>query len=200
MTMFYIKAKEAKQIPEGLTFCMSKEASRPYLNGVYIHNQGKNLYAVATDGHRIGRLWLDPYGTDGTAKGPLKGDFGFVMPREAVEWLGNMNLSRQFDIEQVRFEVSDDKVKLTLVPNQHSAVFDLVDCTYPDYERVIPSKRGDREVGFNSRYLADLGKAAEKVTGRKGAAVKLHVGSPSDPCVVTCDNERLLYVQMPVRV
>jgi DNA polymerase-3 subunit beta len=200
MTTFYLKAKEAKQIADGLAFCMSKEETRYYLNGVYIHAKQQKLFAVATDGHRIGRLWLYPQDETTSKEKPIDGDLGAIIPRTAVEWLGKIKLPKGSDKELVRFDFTDEKVALTLLPDSHTAVFTLIDGHYPDYERVIPSKRGETEVGFNALYLADIGKAARKLSDAYSAGVKLHIGSPSDPCVVTCDNERMLYVQMPMRV
>ncbi len=201
MTTFYLKAKEAKQIADGLGFCMSKEETRYYLNGVYIHTQQQKLFAVATDGHRMGRLWLYPLDETTGKERPVAGELGAIIPRPAVDWLGKLNLPKRSTLELVRFDFTDDEVTLTLLPDNHTAKFTLVDGHYPDYERVIPSKRGETVVGFSGKYLADLGNAAKKLqTDSMLAQVNLHISSPSDPCIVTCDNERMLYVQMPMRV
>jgi DNA polymerase-3 subunit beta len=200
MTTFYLKVKEAKQIADGLAFCMSTERARYYLNGVYIHNQQGRLYAVATDGRRLGRLWLTPYGEDGATESPLKENFGYILPDDAVYWLGKLKLPKRSDIELVKFAIADGEVALTLLPDDQSVVFPLVDGSYPDYERVIPSKRGATTVGFNGLYLADIGKASRKLTDTYTPTVKLHIDNPDSACVVTCDHERVLYVQMPCRV
>lgn len=200
MTSFYLKAKEAKQIADGLGFCMSKEETRHYLNGVYIHTQKDKLFAVALDGHRMGRLWLYPVDEITSKERPVKGDIKAIIPRAAVDWLGKIKLPKNSTLELVRFDFTDDAITLTLLPDQQSAKFTLVDGQYPDYERVIPSKRGETEIEFNGLYLADIGKASRKLTDKYSPAVKLHISEPGQPCIVTCDNERMLYVQMPMRV
>ncbi len=51
-------------------------------------------------------------------------------------------------------------------------------------------------IGFNTKYLQDLAK-----TFPKGSMLKLEMGTPSDPVLVTSDsNPGLRYVVMPVRV
>lgn len=201
MTTFYLKAKEARKIADALAFCMSRKLARYYLNGVYIHISDGKLFAVAMDGHRMGRLRLTPVdGGDGKDK-PIDRNFGAIIPREAVLWLGKLDLPKKSDLELVRFDFTKSDVTLTLLPDNLTETFPLRDGSYPDYERCIPPKRHtDMVAGFNGLYLADIGKAVRKVTANNQAPLSLHLSGPANLAVVTCDYESLIYVQMPMRV
>jgi DNA polymerase III subunit beta len=134
--------------------CISTEETRYYLNGVYLHAVDGRLVAVATDGHRLMRNT----GPEGML------DYGVILPRKLVGLLPK---------GAVTVELSQNKVRVasgsTVITSK------LIDGTFPDYVRVIPT--GNSNVLTVDRQA--LMKAVERVAAvadDKSRAVKFAVG------------------------
>ncbi|MCI5048451.1 MAG: DNA polymerase III subunit beta [Aquisalinus sp.] len=148
---FSMPSKELKRLIDKTRFAMSQEETRYYLNGVYFHavTEGdRALRAVATDGHRLARL--DSPLPDGADNIP-----GVIIPRKAV-----LELRRLLDDagEQVQVSVSEAKVRFTF--DSVTLTSKLIDGTFPDYQRVIPSGN-DRTLKVET---ADFAKAVDRVS------------------------------------
>ncbi|KAB2709691.1 DNA polymerase III subunit beta [Brucella intermedia] len=134
--------------------CISTEETRYYLNGVYLHAVDGRLVAVATDGHRLMR-------NTGPA-GDL--EYGVILPRKLVGLLPK---------GAVTVELSQNKVRVTSGATVITSK--LIDGTFPDYVRVIPT--GNSNVLTADRQA--LMKAVERVAAvadDKSRAVKFAVG------------------------
>lgn len=147
-------------------FCISTEETRYYLNGTYLHVaevDGKRiLRAVATDGARLGRA-------DATAAAGLTPNMkGIIIPRKAAGEL--KRLCEATGEAQITLSISE--AKLRAEAGDTLFVTKLIDGTYPDYARVIPTANPHRlHIG-----LADLAGALARVRvveGKAGGAVKL---------------------------
>ena len=148
---FSMPSKDLKRLIDKTRFAMSQEETRYYLNGVYLHaatDDGQALRAVATDGHRLARL--DCALPDGAADIP-----GVIIPRKAV-----MELRRLLDDagDTVEVQVSEAKVRFTF--DDVTLTSKLIDGTFPDYQRVIPSGN-DRTLKLDT---ADFSKAVDRVS------------------------------------
>ena len=139
---FALPAAELKRLIENTQFAISTEETRYYLNGIYLHTVDVGgtpmLRAVATDGHRLARV--ETQAPEGSVGIP-----GVIVPRKAVNEVQKLleDLSQDVTIEistaKARFQFGD--VVLTTK---------LIDGTFPDYARVIPTgndKRLDRRQG-----------------------------------------------------
>ncbi|PWU76180.1 DNA polymerase III subunit beta [Ochrobactrum sp. POC9] len=134
--------------------CISTEETRYYLNGVYLHAVDDRLVAVATDGHRLMRN-VGPTGDL---------DYGVILPRKLVGLLPK---------GAVTVELSQNKVRVT--SGSTIITSKLIDGTFPDYVRVIPT--GNSNVLTVDRQA--LMKAVERVAAvadDKSRAVKFAVG------------------------
>ncbi|KAB2716641.1 DNA polymerase III subunit beta [Brucella intermedia] len=134
--------------------CISTEETRYYLNGVYLHAVEGRLVAVATDGHRLMRNT----GPEGAM------DYGVILPRKLVGLLPK---------GAVTVELSQNKVRLT--SGSTVITSKLIDGTFPDYVRVIPT--GNSNVLTVDRQA--IMKAVERVAAvadDKSRAVKFAVG------------------------
>ncbi|MEJ5026343.1 DNA polymerase III subunit beta [Brucella anthropi] len=133
--------------------CISTEETRYYLNGVYLHAVDGRLVAVATDGHRLMRN-VGPAGDL---------DYGVILPRNLVGLLPKGT---------VTVELSQNKVRVT--SGSTVITSKLIDGTFPDYVRVIPT--GNSNVLNVDRQA--LMKAVERVAAvadDKSRAVKFAV-------------------------
>ena len=105
----------------------SKEATRYYLVGTYLHAHGDTLRAVATDGYRL-------VATDTTLPDGAAGMPGVIVPSAATKLL-RVILGKKPD-GAVTVRLSDTRIQVTFGPVTLTSK--LVDGTFPDYLRVIP--------------------------------------------------------------
>lgn len=149
---FRLAAAELKRLIDKSRFAISTEETRYYLNGIYLHvaatDAGALLRAVATDGHRLARVEVTV--PDGATGMP-----GVIVPRKTVAEV--RKLIEDYDGE-VDIALSDTKIRFRF---DHAVlVSKLIDGTFPDYSRVIPSG--------NSRILtvacAALSEAVDRVS------------------------------------
>jgi len=145
-------------------FAISTEETRYYLNGVYMHvaesDGGRVLRCVATDGHRLARIDADlPAGAEAMP--------GVIVPRKTV---GELRKLLEDDEMQIAVSVSETKVRFATP--EITLTSKVIDGTFPDYSRVIPSG--------NTRRLevdaSDFAKAVDRVatvSSERSRAVKL---------------------------
>lgn len=130
-TSFELDAKDIIRIIEKTRFAISTEETRYYLNGIFFHvvDEGNGLLrAAATDGHRLARYTLPrPEGAESMPD--------VIVPRKCVNELHK--LLQEVGEGRVQIELSPSKIRFTL----GSAVLTskLIDGTFPDYSRVIPT-------------------------------------------------------------
>lgn len=131
---------------------ISTEEVRYYLNGVYFASTGETAVAVATDGHRLVRNQVV-----GLPEFP-----GVIVPRKTVGLLPK---------GAVQVAVSDSKIRIA--QGDLVIVSKLIDGTFPDYERVIPS-RNDKHIVFGSDDMKEAVGRVSVISSERGRAVKLN--------------------------
>ena len=130
-TSFEIPAATLAQLIDRTRFAISTEETRYYLNGIFLHVTDEELKAAATDGHRLARFTLSrPEGADGMPD--------VIIPRKCVGELRKL-LEEALDTN-VEVDLSASKVRFTL-GGENGVVLTskLIDGTFPDYTRVIPT-------------------------------------------------------------
>lgn len=135
-------------------YAMSDEATRYYLCGVYLHVDGHNLRAVATTGHVLARH--DMAIPEGAEVMP-----GVIVPRKAVPLVPPGEVTVSVSTTKVRFTSGGIEV-----------VSKLIDGTYPDYQRVIPSAN-DNIARVDRAALVAANDRVAAVVSERGRAVKL---------------------------
>jgi DNA polymerase-3 subunit beta len=146
-------------------FAISTEETRYYLNGIFLHTVAVNgavkMRAVATDGHRLARIELDaPEGADGMP--------GIIIPRKAVAELERLGL--EAGKETLTIDVSAHKIRLT--SGSTVLTSKLIDGTFPDYPRVIPTENTKRALLESAIFKAAIDRVSS-VSSERGSAVKL---------------------------
>lgn len=145
-------------------FAISTEETRYYLNGIFLHaieDEGENvLRAVATDGHRLARSQIGaPDGADGMP--------GIIIPRKAV---GEIQRLVEDPDAAVHVELSDTKIRINV--GETVLTSKLIDGTFPDYNRVIPSGN-DKELKMDRSTFASAVDRVSTISSERGRAVKL---------------------------
>jgi DNA polymerase III subunit beta len=161
---FSAPAAVLRRLFDKAKFAISTEETRYYLNGVYMHvsqgEAGKVLRCVATDGHRLARIDAPlPDGADGMP--------GVIVPRKTVG-----ELRKLLDDDDATIAVSVSETKVRFATPAITLTSKVIDGTFPDYTRVIPTG--------NTRRLevdaAEFAKAVDRVatvSSERSRAVKL---------------------------
>ncbi|MCB1482853.1 MAG: DNA polymerase III subunit beta [Rhodobiaceae bacterium] len=165
---FTIEAGAFKRLIAKTQFAISTEETRYYLNGIFLHctdgdDGDKVLRAVATDGHRLARVDITaPDGADGMP--------GIIVPRKAVAEIDRLIETSDSPLS---IELSDSKIRFTI--GAVVLTSKLIDGTFPDYTRVIPSGH-DKILQVDTRSFERAVDLVSTVSSERGRAVKLSVG------------------------
>ena len=117
-----LPAIELKRLLHKTAFAMSTEETRYYLNGVYLHTVDGKVMAVATDGHRLASISTD-----------IDAEFtGVIIPRKTVG-----ELSKILEFGDVQLSISEAKMRVVSGPITITSK--VIDGTFPDYKRIIPT-------------------------------------------------------------
>ena len=150
-TSFELPARTLAELIDRTRFAISTEETRYYLNGIFLHVSDEDqpvLKAAATDGHRLARYTLPQ--PDGAAGMP-----DVIVPRKAVAELRKL-LEESLD-GNVEIDLSASKVRFTLGGEGGVVLTSkLIDGTFPDYSRVIPTGN-DKLLKLDPRRLLPRG-------------------------------------------
>jgi DNA polymerase-3 subunit beta len=165
---FTVAAGDLRTLIDRSRFAISTEETRYYLNGIYLHaakarTGGSDipvLRAVATDGHRLARVEMPlPAGAEGIP--------GVIVPRKTVGEIRNLIDEAASGIE---IAMSETKIRFTL--DGITLTSKLIDGTYPDYERVIPTGN-DKILEVDAKAFAAAVDRVATISTEKSRAVKL---------------------------
>jgi len=174
---FRISAAQLRNLIEHTQFAISTEETRYYLNGIYLHAVAESgklmLRAVATDGHRLARAQIEaPSGCEGMP--------GIIIPRKAV---GEIQKLVEDPEATITIELSETKIRMTV--GAVVLTSKLIDGTFPDYNRVIPTGN-DRELVMDRQSFASAVDRVSTISSERGRAVKLQLSDGN--LVLTVNN------------
>jgi DNA polymerase-3 subunit beta len=207
--VFTMPSAEIARVLDKTTFAISTEETRYYLNGVYMHRDPtpgtSTLRFVATDGHRLAKL--DTALPAGAENLP-----GIIVHRNTLAILAKLCSGKGVP-ESVKIEVGGPvpdgetesiaaKVRFTV--GGVVILAKLVDGTFPDYGRVIPTGN-DKHLTVACAALSAGIEQVSCVSSERGRAVKLSIagdrlrlcvtnpdlGSASTDLAVTYDSDPL---------
>ncbi|MET0240280.1 MAG: DNA polymerase III subunit beta [Sphingobium sp.] len=162
-TTFELPATTLMQIIDKTRFAISTEETRYYLNGIFLHVSEEpepTLKAAATDGHRLARVTVPrPDGAEGMPD--------IIVPRKCIGEL--RKLLDEVD-GSVQVDLSPTKIRFGL----GTAVLTskLIDGTFPDYSRVIPTAN-DKLLKIDPRAFEDGVDRVATIATDKTRAVKM---------------------------
>ena len=161
-TRFELPAATLRQIIDKTRFAISTEETRYYLMGIFLHVADDQLKAAATDGHRLARVTVaKPDGADGMPD--------VIVPRKCVAELRKLLEELEGTVE---VSLSPTKIRFGL----GSAVLTskLIDGTFPDYNRVIPTAN-DKLLKLDPKTFAQGVDRVSTIASEKTRAVKINV-------------------------
>jgi len=162
---FAISQRDFRQLIGKTQYSMAAQDVRYYLNGLLLLVDGKELRAVATDGHRLAYASVA---------------IDSELPRQ------EMILPRKTVLELNRLLVdSDDPLNITLTANQVRFAFGsvvlvskLIDGKFPDYERVVPATLKNH-LTVGRQMLMQAMQRAAILTNEKFRGVRVVLGQNS---------------------
>lgn len=176
---FAVPSSTLATILQKIRFAISTEETRYYLNGVLMHldEHEKNLAFVATDGHKLARYQIDiPVGAEAAPT------FS-IIPRKTVAEVYRM-VSRKGCPDQTQITVTETAISFRIGEDEFLES-KLVDGTYPDYRRVIPT-RNEHKVAIRTEGFITSLKQATAIKSTKDKSAKLSF-SPNK-VVITCQD------------
>ncbi|WP_136683434.1 DNA polymerase III subunit beta [Falsirhodobacter xinxiangensis] len=163
-TTFTAKASVLRRLFDKAKFAISTEETRYYLNGVYMHvatgEEGPALRCVATDGHRLARI-------DAPLPDGAQGMPGVIVPRKTVG-----ELRKLLDDDDADITVSVSETKVRFATTQITMTSKVIDGTFPDYSRVIPTGN-TRRLEVDATEFAKAVDRVATVSSERSRAVKL---------------------------
>ncbi|QZD92566.1 DNA polymerase III subunit beta [Qipengyuania xiapuensis] len=178
-TSFSLPAKTLAELIDRTRFAISTEETRYYLNGIFLHVSDEDqpvLKAAATDGHRLARFTIPrPDGAEGMPD--------VIVPRKAVAELRKL-LDENMDGD-VTIDLSASKIRFTLGGEGGVVLTSkLIDGTFPDYSRVIPTGN-DKLLKIDPKsFFAGVDRVATIAT-EKTRAVKMGLDKDKVTLTVT---------------
>lgn len=123
---FTLKGDQLKQIVSQTSFACSDKDQRPVLTGVNFHSRSNSLYCSATDSYRLARKVI-----------PLDGveDFNITIPAKSLN-----EVTRSISEEEQDILIYVDHKKAQFIFDKTIIQTRLIDGTFPDVERIIPTE------------------------------------------------------------
>ena len=162
---FSLPALTLRGLIDRTRFAISTEETRYYLNGIYLHEaqgeDGRVLRAVATDGHRLARVQVDPQ-PEGASGMP-----GVIVPRKTVAELRKLidETSAPIDVA-----LSDTRIQFRIGPVTLTSK--LIDGTFPEYERVIP-RDNEKVLRVGKKDFSDAVGRVSAISTERSRPVKM---------------------------
>ena len=161
-TRFELPAATLRQIIDKTRFAISTEETRYYLMGIFLHIADDQLKAAATDGHRLARVTVaKPDGADGMPD--------VIVPRKCVA-----ELRKLLEELEGTVEVSMSATKIRFGLGSAVLTSKLIDGTFPDYNRVIPTAN-DKLLKLDPKTFAQGVDRVSTIASEKTRAVKMNV-------------------------
>ncbi|MGH6659586.1 MAG: DNA polymerase III subunit beta [Sphingomicrobium sp.] len=183
-TRFELPAAALREIIEKTRFAISSEETRYYLMGIFFHVVDEQLRAAATDGHRLARITIPkPDGAEGMPD--------IIVPRKCVHELYRLLEELEGTVE---ISLSSTKVRFGL----GSAVLTskLIDGTFPDYNRVIPTGN-DKLLKLDPKSFSAGVDRVSTIASEKTRAVKMAVDRDKVTLSVTSPENGLATEEIP---
>lgn len=158
---FTMTGDDLRHALAAVEFSMSMEETRYYLNGVFLHRDGDKLRFVSTDGHRLARMEVPaPEGTEGIPE--------IIIPRKTVKEA--ITVASAAKDGPVQIDVGEAKIGFTA--GSTVMISKLIQGTFPDYKRVIPT--GNNVIAYvDAKALSAAADRVSTISTDRGRAVKL---------------------------
>ena len=169
---FTLPAADFLTVLNKVTFAISTEETRYYLNGIYMA-LNNHLTFVASDGHRLARYELDkPAGLVGMPGAILPRQLTAVLakrlkakdaPDEITIRVARTGEEENWHVKGVQIEIGAETITAK-----------VIDGTYPDYTRVIPTEN-HKPLRVDAKEFTAAIKQVSIISSDRGRAMKVEI-------------------------
>jgi len=157
-----LSVEELQNSIQATAFSMAQQDVRFYLNGLLLEISPKRLSCVATDGHRLAYAQCE-------TKAEPENSVRAIVPRKSVsEWQRLLGTAEPDD--QVSLHVTPQQLQISL--NNVRLTTKLIDGSFPDYNRVIPTD-SNKEIVIDCNTLKQALTRASVLSNEKYRGVRL---------------------------
>lgn len=182
---FTIKRKDIR----GMLHLAAKKDIRYYLQGINVVRDNRGTYIEATDGHILGRLFVDGIQSDA----PIN----VVLPTEhLIKLKGTKKQGEDF----LHFSVEGHAVEC--ITANETVRFQAHDARFPDTDRVIPMVFKDEDIKpatFNPDLLVRFVDFSEEIWGKRQIPSLIQRGDQSILVSFPMMDDHFVGVMMPCR-
>ncbi len=136
-----LQASDLTRLLQRTSFAMAQQDVRYFFNGILIETRAETIKFVATNGQRL---------ATSTVSGESYGDHQFIVPRKAITELAR--IADGSSGQQIKLEFTSNHMQVSC--ENVTMITKLIDATYPDYTRAIPSG-GDKVLVADRRLLRE---------------------------------------------
>ncbi len=157
-----LTAEELQKSLQATAFSMAQQDVRFYLNGLLLEIGAQRLSCVATDGHRLA---YSQCVTKAEPETPVRA----IVPRKSVSELQRLLGTAEPD-DEVTIHVTPQQLQVAL--NDVRLTTKLIDGSFPDYNRVIPTD-SNKELVIDCNTLKQALTRASVLSNEKYRGVRL---------------------------
>jgi len=163
---FIISSDNFIRLIDKTKFAISTEEARYYLNGIFLHEAESNnvpmLRAVATDGHRLAQVDFPlPEGAKDIA--------GIIIPNKTIR-----EVRKLIDDYSGDLSISSSSSKIKFVIGEVTVYSKLIDGTFPDYTKVIPTEH-TKLMKVEKKLFSSAVDRVSTISSHKSKSVKIKI-------------------------
>ncbi len=162
-----IPADQLRGALQRVVFAAASDDSRPVLTGVKVDLSGSDIALAAADGFRLAVQ-------KGTLREPVKQDIGVIVPSRTMSEVARLLGDQASEVE---FSVSGAKSQARFRLDNIEIVTQLVQGTFPDYEKLVPATRATT-IKLNLQGFQQATRAAA-IFARDGSGIIRLVATPA---------------------
>lgn len=146
-----IEAEKFKKALDSVLFAVSKNESRPELNGVYFKISKKELTLAATDSYRLAERKIK------LEKGIEDDDIDLIIPAKTLQEVSRiLNIKKNDLNDSNEISIYLDEGQILFVYNDVELISRLIEGNYPDYEQIIPQKNNTQVITSVSDLVKNI--------------------------------------------
>lgn len=161
---FILEAQILKKALQQVLFSASSDDARPVLTAVYFHTSDKTLFLASTDSYRLAEKQLTK----------LNQDVALLIPVSAIQ-----DLVRVINEQAEEVTVLYDEQQVQFTVDNIDLIARLIDGTYPDYKKLIPSKFTNR-ASVNRNQLISITKIAGLFSRESSGSVTVKISEEAE--------------------
>lgn len=161
---FTIPAQDLKRLLDLTYFSMAADETRYNLSGVYLHNEGNRLRAVATDAHRLALAEFESIKDFNDSK------LSIVLSRKTV-----LEYRKLLDGKEGSITIHFNNVYISLRLGNLVLQSRLVDAAFPEYAHIIPKTDNEIFITVSRKTFIDVINRVAIVTDEKSPLIKFNI-------------------------